>query len=94
MTIHWISRSFKELDLDLFHEVLRLRTDVFVVEQRCAYAELDGQDPRHCTLWEGSRTDRSWPTHGSFHLRRMATCTLAGWSSDRTIGARGWDAKR
>ena len=45
MTIHWISRSFKELDLDLFHEVLRLRTDVFVVEQRCAYAELDGQDP-------------------------------------------------
>ena len=27
------------------HDLLRLRVDIFVVEQRCAYAEIDGQDP-------------------------------------------------
>jgi len=32
------------LDLATFYAVLRLRVDVFVVEQRCPYPELDGQD--------------------------------------------------
>jgi ElaA protein len=27
------------------HDILRLRTDVFVVEQRCIYPEVDGADP-------------------------------------------------
>lgn len=33
-----------ELDTRRFYEVLRLRVDVFVVEQACPYAELDGRD--------------------------------------------------
>lgn len=36
---------FDELDLRTFHDLVRLRVDVFVVEQRAAYAELDGRDP-------------------------------------------------
>ena len=37
------------------HGLLRLRVDVFVVEQRCAYAELDGRDldPGTAHLWTG-----------------------------------------
>ena len=37
------------------HGLLRLRVDVFVVEQRCAYAELDGRDldPTTVHLWTG-----------------------------------------
>lgn len=36
--------------------LLRLRVDVFVVEQRCAYAELDGRDldPGTVHLWTGA----------------------------------------
>jgi ElaA protein len=33
-----------ELTTATLHGLLRLRVDVFVVEQRCAYAELDGRD--------------------------------------------------
>jgi ElaA protein len=32
------------LDLATFYALLRLRVDVFVVEQQCPYAELDGDD--------------------------------------------------
>ena len=44
--IIWNIRSFFELDLDQFFEILKLRIDVFVVEQQCAYSELDVHD-RH-----------------------------------------------
>ena len=38
-------RRFAELDVATLHDLLRLRVDVFVVEQECAYPELDGRDP-------------------------------------------------
>jgi ElaA protein len=40
-----VSRAFDELTVRELHDVLRLRCDVFVVEQDCAYHELDGRDP-------------------------------------------------
>ncbi|SCF39052.1 GNAT family N-acetyltransferase [Micromonospora mirobrigensis] len=45
--------SFEELDVRTFHDLLRLRIDVFVVEQACAYPELDGRDVEPGTrhLW-------------------------------------------
>ena len=33
-----------DLDAATLYELLRLRVEVFVVEQRCPYPELDGQD--------------------------------------------------
>lgn len=44
---------FAELDARTFHDLLRLRVDVFVVEQACPYAELDGRDTEAGTrhLW-------------------------------------------
>ncbi|MFI7437041.1 GNAT family N-acetyltransferase [Micromonospora haikouensis] len=36
--------SFAQLDARTLHDLLRLRVDVFVVEQRCPYPELDGRD--------------------------------------------------
>ncbi len=44
MTVDFAIKSFYALTLDELYDVLKLRTDVFVVEQRCAYAELDGED--------------------------------------------------
>ena len=36
--------SFRDLDVATLYALLRLRVDVFVVEQQCAYPELDGRD--------------------------------------------------
>ncbi len=45
--------GFAELDARTFHDLVRLRVDVFVVEQECAYPELDGRDVEPGTrhLW-------------------------------------------
>ncbi|MEV0394100.1 GNAT family N-acetyltransferase [Polymorphospora rubra] len=45
--------TFADLDTRTLHDLLRLRVDVFVVEQECAYPELDGRDTEPGTrhLW-------------------------------------------
>jgi ElaA protein len=45
MNVNWYAKEFEDLGVRALHDVLRLRTDVFVVEQACAYAEIDGHDP-------------------------------------------------
>lgn len=45
MSITWELKAFGQLSVHELHEVFRLRTDVFVVEQACPYAEIDGADP-------------------------------------------------
>ncbi|WP_329108568.1 GNAT family N-acetyltransferase [Micromonospora sp. NBC_01699] len=44
---------FADLDARTLYDLLRLRVDVFVVEQECAYPELDGRDVEPGTrhLW-------------------------------------------
>ncbi|HGM5581635.1 TPA: GNAT family N-acetyltransferase [Pseudomonas putida] len=44
MTIEWISTHHADLGKEHLYAILQLRTEVFVVEQRCAYQEVDGQD--------------------------------------------------
>jgi len=43
------------LNTTTLYALLRLRVDVFVVEQQCAYPELDGRDlePRARHYWLG-----------------------------------------
>jgi ElaA protein len=36
--------SFRDLDTTALYAILKLRSDVFVVEQECAYADIDGRD--------------------------------------------------
>ena len=43
-TIQWEVKPFRQLSVDGLFEVLKLRVDVFVVEQACAYPELDDRD--------------------------------------------------
>ena len=45
--------TIDELDARTLYALLRLRTDVFVVEQHCPYPELDGRDLEPATrhLW-------------------------------------------
>lgn len=44
--VHWLARRFSELDLDTLYALLKLRSEVFVVEQNCVYLDPDGKD-RH-----------------------------------------------
>jgi ElaA protein len=45
--------SFPDLEIGTLYAILKLRSDVFVVEQECFYADLDGRDDEPGTrhLW-------------------------------------------
>ncbi len=42
--MEWQIKSFSELSKKELYEILKLRVDVFVVEQECPYPELDDKD--------------------------------------------------
>ncbi len=44
MNIQWHIRAFGELGVDTLYALLRLRSEVFVVEQDCVYQDCDNQD--------------------------------------------------
>ncbi|MDH3754061.1 MAG: GNAT family N-acetyltransferase [Acidimicrobiia bacterium] len=48
-------RSFSELTALELYDIVRLRVDVFVVEQQCPYGDLDGRDTERGTrhIWQG-----------------------------------------
>ncbi|MDT7706609.1 MAG: ElaA protein [Pseudonocardiales bacterium] len=71
-----------DLDARMLYELLRLRVDVFVVEQACPYAELDGRDledrARH--YWLGGRPSPVLgclrlleEQGGEYHIGRLCT---------------------
>ncbi len=42
--MQWKVKRFKELSNTELYQILKLRSDVFVVEQNCAYPDLDDKD--------------------------------------------------
>lgn len=44
-------KAFGELTTDELYELLRVRSEVFVVEQNCVYQDLDGDDQQSIHLW-------------------------------------------
>lgn len=50
--MNFITKTFDELTNLEIHEILRLRSEVFVVEQNCVYQDIDGKDldALHCFL--------------------------------------------
>lgn len=53
--IRWQDLHHSELDVPTLYALLKLRCDVFVVEQNCVYADIDGDDlvgeNRHLLGW-------------------------------------------
>jgi ElaA protein len=47
------SAPTRDLDVVTLHDIIRLRQDVFVVEQQCCYADVDGRDlePGTVQVW-------------------------------------------
>ena len=44
-------KTFQELTTDELYELLRIRSEVFVVEQDCVYQDLDNDDQASIHLW-------------------------------------------
>ena len=44
--VTWRWQSWRDLDPDTLYAALKLRSDVFVVEQNCVYSDVDGLDPQ------------------------------------------------
>src|SRR5436309_13700726 len=44
--MQWEERAFDALTVGELYGIVRLRQDVFIVEQKCAYADADGLDDR------------------------------------------------
>lgn len=54
MSPQWTLAQFNELTTGVLYTLLKLRQDVFVVEQECPYPELDDadQDAMHLACWQ------------------------------------------
>jgi ElaA protein len=44
MALVWKTKTFNELSVNELYDILRLRSEIFVVEQNCVYLDLDGKD--------------------------------------------------
>jgi len=52
--INWITKRFEELTVHELYAILRLRSEVFVVEQNCVFQDMDNKDQTswHLMGWE------------------------------------------
>lgn len=57
-SLAWNWHRWDDFDRDRLYELLRARQDVFVVEQCCAYPDIDGRDD---TAWHLIGRDRAGP---------------------------------
>ena len=44
--LDWYLKRFEELSIEELYELLRLRSEVFVVEQRCNFMDMDNKDQK------------------------------------------------
>jgi ElaA protein len=44
MSLQWKIKAFDALSVHELYDLLRLRSEIFVVEQNCVYLDLDGKD--------------------------------------------------
>ena len=44
MGIQWKIKSFENLSANELYDILKLRSEIFVVEQNCVYLDIDGKD--------------------------------------------------
>lgn len=49
--IIWIIKSFQELSARELYEILKVRQEVFIIEQTCYYLDADGNDDKALHIW-------------------------------------------
>lgn len=55
MSLNWTYKSFDELSKLELYTILKLRSEVFIIEQHCNYQDVDGKDLKchHLMAWDG-----------------------------------------
>jgi ElaA protein len=46
MSLNWKIKEFENLSVNELYDILKLRSEIFVVEQNCVYLDLDGKDKK------------------------------------------------
>lgn len=46
MSLKWKIKPFEALNVNELYDLLKLRSEIFVVEQNCVYLDLDGKDKK------------------------------------------------
>lgn len=69
-------KTFEELDKIHLYEILRLRVEVFVVEQACPYPEIDGKDYEALHVYLENKGEilayaRVYKEEGEVHIGRV-----------------------
>ena len=49
--IIWKQKKWEELNKKNLHEILQIRSEVFIVEQKCVYQDIDNKDPKAIHLY-------------------------------------------
>jgi ElaA protein len=81
----WTCKTFAELTPDELYAILRLRSEVFVVEQNCVFLDMDNKDQRchHLMGWQDdqlvgySRVLRSGISYVESSIGRVVTSPAA-----------------
>jgi ElaA protein len=86
VNLQFLYREFDDLTVHELYALLRLRSDVFVVEQDCVFLDLDDRDQAAVhvlALADASLVAyaRFYDEHGELHLGRIVT--------DRTVRSQG-----
>jgi ElaA protein len=89
MTLNYCIKSFDELTNKELYSLLRLRSEIFVVEQNCAYLDLDNKDQKSFHLLyyvnnEFAGSTRLVPAGLSFKEISIGRVVIAG--SHRGLG--------
>jgi ElaA protein len=55
--MEWIGKEFGDLSAEELYTILRLRSDIFVVEQNCVFLDMDDKDQGsyHLMGWKGGQ---------------------------------------
>ena len=55
--MEFFAKRFYELSLDELYEIIKSRTEIFLLEQKIICQDLDDVDRRclHCFFWDGNR---------------------------------------
>ncbi len=75
MNINWEWKAFAEFtDPYVLYRVLQLREQIFIVEQQCAYHDLDDKDQiaLHLLGWVTHEENKTLATYGRVFLPRQA----------------------
>lgn len=91
MTLHWLNTPFAALDAAQLYALLQLRQEVFVVEQNCAYADLDGLDQQgwHMRCLDGDTVlayQRCLPPGVSYPESSLGRIVVSPWARGTGLG--------